>query len=231
MESVTGSPWGHTGSFLLAGRALLANYTISISPATIQSAYTLQVDHRVTCTTESTSGWARAGVAPAWFARGNFESWQLSLPSGLTRRHPISFFLFPESCPWEFWRTGHKGAESPCCPPSKGRRPLLCLRVAFSSDPALSAEALLLPAMERGCNRVDYVNTSAQASAVHNACQGLWSTDTCVAGYSTKYRFILSYVCRCVARASDTCVGAGRVDAEIKALRLHCGTGWKVTKG
>lgn len=70
-----------------------------------------------------------------------------------------------------------------------------------------------------------------QPCMLHAACQGLWSTDTCVAGYSTKYRFILSYVCRCVARASDTWVGAGRVGAEIKALRLHCGTGWKVTKG
>lgn len=171
-----------------------------------QSVHTLQFDHRVTCTTESTSGWARAGVALARFARGNFESFRvvsLAIPF-------LSSFSFPRELSVVLFGTGHKGAESHwrdilgqqswapsscCCPlPRAGGRLYACVSL-FHLIPTLCG-GIPVAGHERGCNRVGYVKPSAQASAVHDACQGLWSTDTCAPGYSTKYR---SHIELCVS--------------------------------
>lgn len=182
--------------------------------------------------------WARTEVVLRPRLPVATESWQLSPPPRVSLCRP---FLFPRELSvlalgggggrsqgrrvaWhDTLGPGRVKAPRTSCPPPPPHGQEAALPAPhFSSDHPL-AEAFLLPAMERGCT-MGYLNSSAQISAVHDACQGLWSTDTCVPGYNTKHRFILSYVCRCVARASDTWCGGrkgGRGDNQRLSSLWH----------
>lgn len=119
-------------------------------------------------------------------------------------------FLFPESCPWyTLWNRsqGRRVALARHLGPAELGTLLLLLPPPWAGGRLSACVSLfhLIPTLcggipvaghERGCNRVGYVKSSAQASAVHDACQGLWSTDTCAPGYSTKYR---SHIELCVS--------------------------------
>lgn len=130
--------------------------------------------------------WARTEVVPGRGLPVATESWQLN---SSPRSHFAIHFFFPESCPCRLLGSVTRAPSRMARHFRPGELRLLLFppwqeaalpAPLFSSDHPL-AEAFLLPAMERGCT-MDYLNSSAQASAVHNACQGLWSTHTCLPG-------------------------------------------------